>query len=166
MHILISAASRYGATAELAEVLAGHLRTHGHEVSLLAPDDVDDLDEVDAVVLASGVYVGRWLRPARALIKRMAADLRERPVWLLSSGPVGDSADPAPEPLDIHRLMDRTQARSHVVLPGRLDRESLHMRDRAVVAALRVPDGDFRDWDAVRAFADQINEEIETEAVA
>jgi hypothetical protein len=48
----------------------------------------------DAVVLGSAVYAGHWLKPARALADRCAAALRARPVWLFSSGPVGDPAKP------------------------------------------------------------------------
>lgn len=160
MHILISVASRYGATAEMAEALGERLRVHGHDVTVVAPEAVADLHGVDAVVLASGVYMGRWLRPARSLVKRLTAELSQRPVWLLSSGPVGDSGNPEPQPLDLGRLMERTQARGHVVLPGKLDRANLRMRDKAVIGALHVPDGDYRDWYAVRAFADQINAEL------
>lgn len=160
MRILISVASRYGATAEIADAVGERLRMHGHEVTLVAPDAVVDLSHVDAAVLASGVYMGRWLRPARAMVKRMGPQLRQLPVWLLSSGPVGDNSEASPEPVDLRKLIDRTQPRAHVVLPGRLDRENLRMRDKAVVGALRVPDGDFRDWDAVRAFADAIDEEL------
>lgn len=166
MRILVSAASRYGSTAEMAEAIGERLVTHGHDVLVRAPEAVDSLEGIDAVVLASGVYAGRWLRPARSFIKRMAADLRERPVWLMSSGPVGDTADTSPEPLDITKMIKRTQAHGHVVLPGRMDRANLHLPDRAIIAALRVPDGDFRDWDAVRAFADQVHEELKAEAAA
>lgn len=166
MRILVSAASRYGSTAEMADAIGEHLGTYGHDVVVRAPDAVDSLDDIDAVVLASGVYAGRWLRPARAFIKRMAADLRERPVWLLSSGPVGDTADTSPEPLDLTKMMERTQARSHDVLPGRMDRANLRLSDKAIIAALRVPDGDFRDWDAVRAFADRVNDELKAQTAA
>lgn len=164
MHILVGVASRYGSTAQIADAIAERLRLRGHEVTVRSPDDVTDLDGVDAVVLASGVYMGRWLRPARALVKRLAPELRERPVWLLSSGPVGDTSNTSPEPVDVHKLFERTQARGHVVLPGRLDRASLRKRDRAVVAALRVTDGDFRDWGAVTAFADEVESGLHGES--
>ena len=150
----------------MADAIGERLGSYGHDVAVRAPESVDSLEGFDAVVLASGVYAGRWLRPARSFIKRLAAQLRERPVWLMSSGPVGDTADTSPEPLDVAKMLERTQARGHVVLPGRMDRANLHLPDRAIIAALRVPDGDFRDWDAVRAFADQVHDELKTGAAA
>lgn len=42
------------------------------------------------------------------------------------------------------------------MLPGKIDKAALGFGERAIVAALRAPVGDFRDWDAVRAFADRI----------
>ena len=45
--------------------------------------------------LGSAVYMGRWMKPGRELAQRQAAALAARPVWLFSSGPVGEPAKPA-----------------------------------------------------------------------
>jgi menaquinone-dependent protoporphyrinogen oxidase len=39
------------------------------------------------------------------------------------------------------------------VFAGRLDKDLLNVGERAMVTAMRAPLGDFRDWDAVRAWA-------------
>ena len=36
---------------------------------------------------------------------------------------------------------------------GRLDRGLLSFGEKAVVVAVRAPEGDFRDWDAIDGFA-------------
>ena len=98
--VLVSAASKHGATAEIAAEIARELRAAGVETELLAPEAVQTLDGVDACVLGSGVYAGHWLEPAKALVERHGEALRTRPVWLFSSGPVGEPPKPAEEPVD------------------------------------------------------------------
>jgi hypothetical protein len=51
-------------------------------------------------------------------------------------------------------------ARGHRVFPGRLEKHLLGIGERAVVTAMRAPVGDFRDWEAVRAWAEEIAEEM------
>ena len=43
---------------------------------------------------------------------------------------------------------------------GRLDRKLLSFGEKAVVVAVRAPEGDFRDWDAIDAFAAGIAERL------
>jgi hypothetical protein len=51
----------------------------------------------------------------RALAERSAAALAARPVWLFSSGPVGEPAKPAGNPVDITKILQATSARDHPV---------------------------------------------------
>ena len=61
MHVLVSAASRHGSSAEIARTIGAVLGTAGLEVTVAAPRDVTTVDGFDAVVLGSGVYAGHWL---------------------------------------------------------------------------------------------------------
>jgi menaquinone-dependent protoporphyrinogen oxidase len=110
----------------------------------------------DAVVLGSAVYVGRWLEPAGDWAAAWAGVLRERPVWLFSSGPIGAPPFPPDEPHDVVPLSRMTGARGHATFPGRLDKALLGFGERAMVTAMRAPLGDFRDWAAVSRWADEI----------
>jgi menaquinone-dependent protoporphyrinogen oxidase len=113
-----------------------------------------------AVVLGSAVYVGRWLEPARQYAAEHAAALRSRPVWMFSSGPIGEPPFPADEPHDVGALIPLTGARGHRVFPGRLEKNRLSFGERAMVTAMRAPLGDFRDWDAVRAWGNEIAADV------
>ena len=44
----------------------------------------------------------------------------------------------------------------HRVFAGKLVRKQLSFPERAIVSALRVPEGDFRDWTEIRQWAAQI----------
>jgi menaquinone-dependent protoporphyrinogen oxidase len=105
MTVLVSAASRHGATAEIAEAVGRVLTEHGVAAEVLPIDDVTSVDRYEAVVLGSAVYMGHWLEPARRLVMSQASALARRPVWLFSSGPVGDPPKPDEEPVDVATLV-------------------------------------------------------------
>jgi menaquinone-dependent protoporphyrinogen oxidase len=156
MRVLITAATKHGATAEIAQVIGEALRERELDPTVLEPEQVDGVDGYDAVVLGSAVYAGHWLKPARELVARCGDALAARPVWLFSSGPVGDPPKPEEDPVDVAEVVATTGAREHRVFAGKLVRKQLAFPERAIVSALRVPDGDFRDWDAITKWAGAI----------
>ena len=165
MQILVSAASRYGATAEIADALANQLRTHGFAVRVDRPENVHSLAGYDAVVLGSALYAGHWLAPARALVERCRDELHSVPVWLFSSGPVGSPQRRLvqkmdADPLELPRLSEMSGAREHRRFAGKLDRAKLSGMQRIGLSLMRGLEGDFRDWTAIRSWADTIAAEL------
>jgi menaquinone-dependent protoporphyrinogen oxidase len=156
MRTLVTVASKHGASAEIGEVVAAALSDAGLEVDSVAPERVADLGRYDAIVIGSAVYAGGWLPPARDLAHRLSAERLDRPIWLFSSGPIGDPPLPAGDPPEGAALAEELRAREHRTFGGRLDRSKLGFVERAITAALKAPDGDFRDWDAVREWAGSI----------
>ena len=164
--VLVVVASRHGATAEIGAALARSIqesdagRSTGLSVVPMPVDQRPDPAPFDAVVVGSAVYAGRWLEPAREFATAHADVLRMRPVWLFSSGPIGDPPFPPDEPYDVAALTHLTGARGHMTFPGRLQMERLSFGERAMAAAMRAPIGDFRDWAAVRRWGAEIAGEI------
>lgn len=156
MKTLVTVASRHGATGEMGEVIAAILRDAGLAVQARSPDDIPSLDDFDAVVLGSAVYAGRWVESARHFAQRHHAELRARPVWLFSSGPIGEPLAPAEESVDGVRLARELAARDHRTFAGRIDPDGLSWVERTITRMVKAPDGDFRDWEAIRAWADDI----------
>ena len=153
MKVLVCAATKYGATGEIANVVADVLAEEGLEVTVIPPEQARAIEQFDAVVLGSAVYMGQWMKPARELVDRSAAALAARPVWLFSSGPVGEPAKPAENPVDVSKILQSTKARDHRVFTGRLVRKHLSFPDRAMASAIRAAEGDFRNWAEIRAWA-------------
>ena len=153
MRVLVTAASKYGATAEIGQAIGEVLGEHGLDPTVVPPERVGGLGGFDAVVVGSAVYAGHWLKPARELVDRLGGELAGRPVWLFSSGPVGDPPKPDEDPVDVAEVLAATGAREHRVFAGKLLRRQLSFPERAIVSALRVPEGDFRDWAEVRRWA-------------
>jgi len=156
MTVLVTAASKYGATGEIAQAIGEVFTEGGWDAAVLPPEQVQGVDSFDAVVLGSAVYAGHWLKPARELVDRSRDALTARPVWLFSSGPIGDPPKPEEDPVDVAEIMQATKARGHRVFAGKLVKKQLSFPDRAIAAALRVPEGDFRDWEDVKAWAAEI----------
>lgn len=155
MKVLVAVASKYGSTREVGQAIAEELRAANLDVDLREPGEVTSLDGYDAVVLGSAVYIGQWLESARALAQGQAAGLASRPTWLFSSGPI--SGKPLPEQaVDVSAIVQGTRSREHRLFSGKLDRRLLSFVERALTLALRAPEGDFRDWDDIRAWARQI----------
>ena len=155
---LVAYATRHGATAEIAEAIAEALRVAGHAAELRPADQVETLDSYEAVILGSAVYYGHWLDPARDLAERFAERLAAMPVWLFSSGPLGPADQLVPEGdcVDVSPVAEATDAIDHRTFAGRLDKAALGFREKAVVAALHPPEGDFRDWDMIARYAGEI----------
>ncbi|RYV52925.1 flavodoxin domain-containing protein [Pengzhenrongella frigida] len=156
MKILVAAASKHGSTAEIAAAIARNLTQAGHDVDVRPPEQVADLEGVDVVVLGSAVYAGHWLKEARDFTARLAPELAVRPVWLFSSGPIGDPLTPAEDAIDAAHALEVTGARDHRTFAGRIDKEKLSFGERALVRALRAAVGDFRDWDEIAAWSRSI----------
>ena len=153
MKVLICAASKYGATSEIVQAVADVLAGRGCEVTVLPPQEVGTVEEFDAVVLGSAVYMGQWMKPARELAERSAAALAARPVWLFSSGPVGEPPKPADNPVDVTEILQFTKARDHQIFTGKLVKKHLSFPDRAMASAIRAAEGDFRNWAEIREWA-------------
>ena len=54
-------------------------------------------------------------------------------------------------------------ARGYVIFTGALDRSRLTLLDRMITRAVKAPDGDFRDWDAIQDFAQGVADALEAE---
>lgn len=161
MRVLVSVASRHGATWELGECVAKVLSERGHAVEMAAPEEVTALDGIDAVVLGSAVYLAHWMPAARELAHRLGAELAGRPVWLFSSGLATQPASGANSPNEIQELRERLGALGHRAFRGRLDRSLLSFTERAAIAGARAREGDHRDFAAVERWAGTIADALD-----
>jgi menaquinone-dependent protoporphyrinogen oxidase len=153
MRVLVSTASKHGATADIGRAIADVLSTEGIDARILLPEQVVGLEGYDAAVLGSAVYAGHWMKSMRDMVDRLAPDLSGLPVWLFSSGPIGDPPKPEEEAVDVTTITAAIGVRGHTTFAGKLDRKSLNFGERAIVTAFKAPDGDFRDWDEVKGWA-------------
>jgi menaquinone-dependent protoporphyrinogen oxidase len=144
MRALVVYGSKMGGTAGLADKIGDGLRRHGLEATVRPAATVDVLDGYDAVIVGGALYAGRWHRDARGFVKRFRRDLRDRPVWLFSSGPLGDAGQKPdiPPVRGVAKLMGDVAACGHETFGGRLAADPPGFMARAMAKTVA---GDWRD---------------------
>lgn len=178
--ILVVAATRHGATSGIADRIADVLRADGLDVTRADAARPPDPSGFDACVVGSAVYMGSWLKEGLAFLERHQATLATKPAWLFSSGPLPGSTrtKESADPLEVafgpaegpgsggrRRIATLSAAigpRDHRVFLGAYDPtdppRSLPERVVRLMPFARhaLPAGDFRDWDAIEAWAHEI----------
>ena len=165
MNVLVAYGSKHGATKGIAERITETLQAAGHQAAARPVEAAGELGGYDAFVVGSAVYADRWTQEATEFVRRHRAMLASRPVWLFSSGPIGTMAtrhEPV-EPKGVTAIRRALSPQDHRVFFGawdrsKLDRSKLGFAERIV--AKRLPQGDFRDWAAIEAWADGIAREL------
>lgn len=157
MTVLIVYASKHGSTRGIAERIAERLRQLGKEAGARPVDEVSDPGSYEAFVIGSAVYYGSWLKEATEWVHRNQAVLAQRPVWLFSSGPLGTEVrDAEQQPKEMTEFQQAIRPREQRIFFGVLDHSKLSFAERMMAKAVRAPEGDFRDWEVIEAWATSI----------
>ena len=156
MRILVSAASRHDATFEVAQAIATTLERAGLKVDVRRPEEVGHLAGYDGVVLGSAIYAGHWMKSAKEVVERTSSRMRGIPVWLFSTGPIGDPLKPEGLPVDVAPMLELSGAREHRIFGGRLNKKELGFGEKAIVRMVGAAEGDYRPWDEIEAWAVEI----------
>ena len=166
--ILVAYATKYGATAEIAEKIGEVLSEAGLQTDVLPADKVGDLAPYKAVVLGSAVYMGKWRDEAAKFLEDNEKALAQRPVWLFSSGPTGEG-----DPVELMKgwsfpeaqqeAADRIGPRDIAIFHGAVDTQKLSLPERLILKGIKAPVGDFRDWETITTWATAIAEELNKE---
>ena len=162
MTILVAYASKYGSTQGIAERIAEQLRQLGKQAEARSMKEVSDAGSYEAFVLGSGIYAGSWLKEAREWVHRHQAVLARHPVWLFSSGPLGPEVKDIDSfrPKEMAEFQQAIRPREERIFFGAFDYHKMSFPDRMILKALRAPEGDFRDWPAIEAWAASIARDL------
>ena len=180
--VLIVHASRHGGSAGIAERIGQVLEEAGLDTVVGRARDLPDPRTFDACIVGAGVYMGSWVDDGIKYLERYGPVLATKPVWLFSSGPLPGSSmepkNPTADPVEIalgpaegpgsggRRKLEAAAApigpRDHKVFTGAFDRTDppATLAERVVrimpIATRVLPEGDFRDWPAIEAWAKSI----------
>ncbi|WP_332450289.1 flavodoxin domain-containing protein [Methanoculleus sp.] len=161
--ILVAYATRYGSTAEVAGAIGEELRKAGVAVDVRPVNDLEDLSPYRAAIIGSPIYMGKWLPESQVFIERNQQILRTIPVAYFAVGLT--VSDGGPETLrNAEASMDQVRMLVNPVeigiFPGKLESDRLSFSDRTITKLIRAKTGDFRNWEAVRAWAQTVREKI------
>ncbi len=168
--VLVTYATRYGSTQEVAERVAVTLRESGLDVDLQPAKQVRSLEEYRAVVLGAPLYIGSFLKDAQNFLSQHQAALEERPVALFALGPTRDDENAWRE---VREQLDEMLEEKYPWLDpvavelfgGKYDPAKLGFLHKlmAILPASPLhgmPASDVRDWNAIRAWAGSIPEKF------
>ncbi|MFH0245320.1 flavodoxin domain-containing protein [Streptomyces sp. HK10] len=162
MTVLVGYASAHGSTREIAERIAARLAGRGVEAETASLDAVGDAGGYDAYVLGSAVHGMAWLPEATGFAHTHRELLADRPVWIFSVGMPAALRGPwkpmaaKEEPKVTEEVLADLSPRDHAMFSGVVAPEHLPGAGRAVFRAMGLRYGDYRDWEAVDAFADTV----------
>jgi menaquinone-dependent protoporphyrinogen oxidase len=159
--VLVAYATKLGSTAEIAEVIAHVLRDGGHPAVAVPAREVTSLDDFDAVVLGSALYAAHWQRDARRFAERFRDELRARPLWLFSGGPLDRRLARADQSITPHgaEVTAGLGARAHRTFGGRLTADAAAAVGAQVLQTHRL--GDYRDWQQIVEYGYRIGRELD-----
>ena len=156
MHILVTAASKHGATDEVADAIAKRIEASGITVDRLAPADVTSVADYYAVIVGSATYILQWMPEAHDFMERFKDQLPVGQVWAFSVGMNGVPKHSKQDGSRVGPLLTHVKCRELRTFPGRYKPSLLSLRERSVARLAGVVEGDFRDWEAIERWADEI----------
>ena len=156
MHILVTAASKHGATDEVADAIAKRIEASGITVDRPPPADVTSVADYDAVIVGSATYILQWMPEAHDFMERFKDQLPVGQVWAFSVGMNGVPKHSKQDGSRVGPLLTHVKCRELRTFPGRYKPSLLSLRERSVARLAGVVEGDFRDWEAIERWADEI----------
>jgi menaquinone-dependent protoporphyrinogen oxidase len=159
--ILIAYTSQGGATAGVAEAIGKTLTDQGISVDVRPVDAVADLSPYRAAVLGSAIHSGKWLPEALAFVAHNQAALRRMPtatfqVCMMLATQIEQYRKMVPEWMAPVRAQIRPLSEASfagALWPNRYPKLSDKLGLRIFLATIKLPAGDYRDWDAIHTWA-------------
>ena len=158
MKILVAYATKAGSTAEVAAEIGRVIESKGGcQVDVRPVGKLNGVDGYDAVVIGSAIRAGKWLPEATKFVEKHRDALGRVPVALFTVC-LTMKDDTEENRRTVAAYLDPVR---EVVQPvemglfaGVMDYSKLPFLLRLMMKAMKSPQGDFRDWEAIRAWAD------------
>lgn len=160
--ILVAYASRAGSTSGVAQAIGKTLAEGGFQVDVRRMNEVKDIAPYTAVVAGSAVRGGKWLPEAMEFLHAHQTALARKPfaaflvcITLAMPKAAGYTEFVSGFMKDVRALVRPV---SEGLFAGALDYSKVPLMPegvqlRILAAASQTPPGDYRDWDAIRAWA-------------
>lgn len=154
--ILVGYATKHGSTAEIAEAIGKELTAAGLSVEVKELKNVQSPAGYDAVVIGGPIYAGRVVGDVRKFIAGHREKLEVLPVatFVVGLSPAsGDEKAIAGAKKALADAISPLRPVATALFAGSLDPEKLGFIERKMIGMVKSPTGDFRDWEAIAAWA-------------
>jgi menaquinone-dependent protoporphyrinogen oxidase len=156
---LIVYASKYGSTGGVADAIGKELCGKDLAADVRLIRNAGDLSSYQAVVIGSPIYRGKWLPEAVDFLKKNRDALSQVPVayFLVCMALAKPTEKTQAEVLSymdpILKAVPEIKPVAIGTFAGALHYDNLSGLNKAILKSKGTPEGDFRDWDAIRAWA-------------
>ena len=168
--VLVAYASRCGSTGGVAEAIGEVLCDNGTAVDVRLVENVNDVASYSAIIVGSAIQKSKWLPEAMAFVEKNQEVLRQMPVaYFLACLALYEETDEnrrkARSFLDPSRdAAPQVQPVDIGLFAGVLDYSKMNLMYRMVMKSKMekkgVPEGDFRNWNAIRAWAQGLRSKL------
>lgn len=158
--ILVVYATKTGCTSGIAEKISETLSARGATVDMKSAEDKPNPAGYDAVVVGSGVRAGSWHGVMKEWVSANSDALKSAPTAFytacLTMGTNPEKAD------DVRAYTDPLIAETGVqpvsigLFAGMNEPKKFSLPERLIMKAMKAPVGDFRDFGAVEAWANEV----------
>ena len=157
--VLVAYASQYGATGGVADAMAKELCAKGASVDVVPIKNVGNVGSYQGVVVGSAIYMGKWMPEAAEFVEKNRDALRRVPVayflvCMTLHQPTEKNRAQVLSYMDpILKAVPEIKPVGIGTFAGALDYGNLPWLKKKIMQAKGAPEGDFRDWNAIRAWA-------------
>jgi menaquinone-dependent protoporphyrinogen oxidase len=154
--ILIAYASKCGSTGEVAEAIGEVWCDSGAAVDVRQVKEVTDVSAYRAVVVGSAVRMRRWLPEAVKFVETHRDALSQVPVaYFTVCIKMKDDTEENSRKVAAYSapVREMVQPVDVGLFAGAIDYDKLPFVYRMLIKAMKVPEGDFRDWAAISGWA-------------
>lgn len=157
--VLVTYATRAGATAEIAAAIAETLTARGCAVDVKPVKEKTNVAGYSAVVLGSAIRMGSWLPEAVDFVKANQAALNSLPlalftVHMLNTG--DDEASRTARAAYLNAVRPLLQGAETVYFEGKMDFSRLSFLDKVIAKMVKAVEADRRDWGQIKQWADAV----------
>lgn len=145
-----------GRTTGIAQAIGKELTSEGYAVDVSEMKSVTSLAGYNTVVIGAPVYTGKVTGDVAAFVTANKDGLSQLPV----AGFVTGIAPAYPKTGDVKGFTDQLVTALAPISPvavtmfaGTLNAGKMNVVERSLTSLMKVPTGDFRDWDAIAAWA-------------
>jgi menaquinone-dependent protoporphyrinogen oxidase len=157
--VLVTYASKYGSTGGVADAIGKELCSKEVATDVLLIKNVSNISSYQAVVIGSAIYMGKWMSEAVDFVKKNKDILRQVPVayflaCMTLSHPTEEKRAEVLAYMDpIIKAVPEIKPVGIGTFAGALDYNNLSWLNKKILKSKGTPEGDFRDWNAIRAWA-------------
>lgn len=160
MKALVVYGTKSGCTTGIAERIGATLAERGMTVDVRPVEKAGDPSAYDAVVVGSGIRVGSWHAPVKEWVAANADALKGFPVAFYTCC-LTLATDPEKSE-EVRAYTDALVTETGVtpvdvgLFAGWNEPKAFSLIERTVMKVMKAPQGDFRDFEAVAAWAEDV----------